>query len=287
MFNQYLMYFSLFRHGKQTANYFSRGGARNWRESAVRPGILSSDWSSRASGRRLWCWSCEPLINSVKQERATEPGERERQRELDRFRVGAQCARSEGVRRTVIRVSPAIVRESLQYQEYPETVFSDFIQSFEPVPRLLSCAFVLKWQRRRVTFDRSWWSETDKWLSSDSQHSQDEFVFWGPEWLLWPDPRGARWWLQIPDRSGRSELHEPLWSAPAQAPSEWHSQLWHTLLTLQGLLPLQLTHRLGSLQVNTDQKFYALKLLLRDFIKTLTWNLIWSSKVFWPNILCQ
>ena len=88
-------------------------------------------------------------------------------------------------------------------------------------------------------------------MRQTSDWSQHEFVFRGPVWFLWPDPGGARRWLQVPDRPGGSELHVPVWSAPAQAPTaQWH-QLWHTRLPLQGLLPLQLTHRLSlSLQAS-------------------------------------
>ena len=89
-------------------------------------------------------------------------------------------------------------------------------------------------------------SEAAKWpVWSQLQH---EFVFRGPERVLWPDPRRPRGRLQVPDRPGWAELHVPLWPAPAQAPPEWH-QLRHARLPLQGLLPLQLTHRLSSLQV--------------------------------------
>ena len=131
------MYFSRFRPGKQTADYFSRVGAGNRRESAVRPGILSSDWSRRASGRRLWCEETLSL-SFVSRDRAARSPERERDRESWTHWELLQCARSEGTRRTV-RVW-TIVRDIFvsrshsvplrhQHQEYPETVFSDFIQS--------------------------------------------------------------------------------------------------------------------------------------------------------------
>ena len=131
------MYFSRFRHGKQTADYFSRVGAGNRRESAVRPGILSSDWSRRASGRRLWCEETQSL-SFVSRDRAARSPERERQRELDTLRVAPVCTeRGNAADRQSLNNCPGHFRESEshsvplrhQHQEYPETVFCDFIQS--------------------------------------------------------------------------------------------------------------------------------------------------------------
>ena len=54
---------------------------------------------------------------------------------------------------------------------------------------------------------------------------------------------------QVPDRAGRAGLDVPVRTAPAAAPAGL--QLRDPRLALQGLLPLQLPHRLSRLQVST------------------------------------
>ena len=61
----------------------------------------------------------------------------------------------------------------------------------------------------------------------------------------------ADWSAQVPHRAGRAGLHVPVRPAPAAPPAGL--QLRDPRLALQGLLPLQLPHRLSRLQVSTAQ----------------------------------
>ena len=56
---------------------------------------------------------------------------------------------------------------------------------------------------------------------------------------------------QVPDRAGRAGLDVPVRAAPAAAPAGL--QLRDPRLALQGLLPLQLPHRLSRIQVSTPR----------------------------------
>ena len=64
-----------------------------------------------------------------------------------------------------------------------------------------------------------------------------------------PSPATADMSAQVPDRAGRAGLDVPVRAAPAAPPAGL--QLRDPRLALQGLLPLQLPHRLSRLQVGT------------------------------------
>ena len=77
---------------------------------------------------------------------------------------------------------------------------------------------------------------------------------------------------QVPDRAGRAGLDVPVRAAPAAAPAGL--QLRDPRLALQGLLPLQLPHRLSRLQVSTQHT-------------TVTSNSRVYSHILQQNIYCN
>ena len=82
----------------------------------------------------------------------------------------------------------------------------------------------------------------DKWLE------HNEFVFRrSTKWILWQYRGSSRSWLQIPHRSGRFGLHVPLWQSSTKTPTRYF--LWHSSISFQGIIPVQLSDRHSSLQV--------------------------------------
>ena len=85
----------------------------------------------------------------------------------------------------------------------------------------------------------------DKWLE------HNEFVFRrSTKWILWQHRGSSRSWLQIPHRSGRFGLHVPLWQSSTKTPTRYF--LWHSSISFQGIIPVQLSDRHSSLQVFYD-----------------------------------